>query len=42
MFYLLVVFNLWQGFLQLLASTLATYAVARTVKTSYMPWLIFM
>ena len=40
-FYLIPMLSLWTGFLQLLASVLGTYYLAANMKTSYMPWVIF-
>ncbi|TCD66824.1 lysophospholipid acyltransferase [Steccherinum ochraceum] len=41
LFYLLAMLNLANGALQLLASSLATYFIAANVKTSSMPWIVF-
>ncbi|TFK56239.1 MBOAT-domain-containing protein [Heliocybe sulcata] len=39
--YFLPVLNLWSGFLQLLAGTVATYYVAKNVRRPDMPWIVF-
>ena len=40
-FFTCVVLDLWGGFIQLLASTLATYFVSKNVKGREMPWIVF-
>ena len=40
-FYLVIVLNLWGGFLQLLADVLVTFFVAANVKSQNMPWIVF-
>ncbi|KAJ3558940.1 hypothetical protein NM688_g636 [Phlebia brevispora] len=40
-FYLIVVLNLWTGFLQLLADVVGTYVIAYRVRSSTMPWIVF-
>ena len=40
-FYLIPVLKLWTGFLQLLGDVVATYVIARNVKGSNMPWIVF-
>lgn len=40
-FFLVAVLKLWTGFLQLLASVLATYYIALTMKGPNMPWVVF-
>ncbi|EJD00976.1 MBOAT-domain-containing protein [Fomitiporia mediterranea MF3/22] len=41
MFYLLGMLELWSGAAQLLGSVLATYFIAKNVKSSNMPWIVF-
>lgn len=41
LFYFIPVLNLWDGFLQLLADVIATYYIARNVKSQMMPWIVF-
>ena len=40
-FYLIPVLNLWTGTLQLLADIVGTWLIARNVKSSNMPWIVF-
>ena len=40
-FYLLGVFHLYWGLLQLLVSSLATYMIAKYYKSQHMPWVVF-
>lgn len=40
-FYLIPVLHLWTGFLQLLLDVVGTYLIARNVKNSHMPWIVF-
>lgn len=41
-FYLLGVFHLYWGWLQLVVSSLATYVIAKYYKGHRMPWIVFM
>ena len=40
-FYVIIVLNLWTGFLQLLFDVVGTYLIASNVKGSNMPWIVF-
>lgn len=40
-FYLLAVFHLFWGWLQLVVSSIATYMIAKYYKSQYMPWVVF-
>ena len=40
-FYVVIVLNLWTGFLQLLFDVVGTYVIASNVKGSNMPWFVF-
>ena len=39
--YFIPVLNLWSGFLQLLFDVIGTYVIASNVKSSLMPWFVF-
>ncbi|KAK9370037.1 MBOAT, membrane-bound O-acyltransferase family-domain-containing protein [Lipomyces kononenkoae] len=41
-FYLLGIFNLWDGLQTLLISSLGTYALAKYIKSPLMPWIVFL
>ncbi|KAI0698596.1 MBOAT, membrane-bound O-acyltransferase family-domain-containing protein [Cytidiella melzeri] len=41
LFYFIPMLNLFDGFLQLLADVLATYYIAKNVKSANMPWIVF-
>jgi len=40
-FYLLGVFHLYLGWLQLVVSSIATYVIAKYYKNQHMPWVVF-
>ena len=42
LFYLVPVLWLWGGAIQLLASIIGTYYIAKRNETKMMPWLVFM